>query len=777
MALSMKRLLIIAGMMLAFGVLLTACSTQTATPTACPACPAIPTLAPTVKPTAVPPTPTPVPTVAPTPGVSVPFEALWKASGHANKDSEAFKHWDTADPKEIPASCAKCHSSTGFVTFAATGKNDKNVPTGTIIECQTCHNTAAEALASVTFPSGKVVNTTEEGEGLCMQCHQGRESKVSVDKQIANFKVTDVDAVVAPIKDDKGNNVNFGFLNVHYFAAGGTLYGSEAQMGYEYDGQTYDPKFRHVDSVDTCVACHDQHATTVRIDKCAECHTGAKTVEDLQKIRMNGSLKDYNGNGDTKEGIAAELKGLQDILMASIVAYANEVSKTPIVYDTATYPYYMVAGADGKPVKNDKGANIAYNAWTARLLKAAYNYQVSAKDPGAFAHNAKYTIELLYDSINDLNGKLTKKVDMTKLARDDAGHFDGASMAFRDWDDAGVVPYACSKCHSAQGLPDFIKAGGTQIVSSSGSSYNIGIGIHPTANGFMCSTCHDEANWPGLYAVTSVPFPSGKTATFSTEKDDKGNLKPVPANLCLECHQGRESTVSMNAAIAASGAKSDDAVAMKADGKTPAISFKNIHYFAAGATIFGTQVQSAYEFKDQKYNGVHPHVAAAKLNCSSCHDVHALGVKTQVCTGCHANAKDGLDKISMTAVDYDGNGKTEGMEVELKGMASALYAAMQKYALDKTKDGFIYDTASYPYFFVAGADGKVAKDDKGAAIRFSKWTPNLVRAAYNLQFFNKDPGAFTHNGKYMAQLLYDSIKAVGGDVSKMTRPPVAAPAK
>ena len=41
----------------------------------------------------------------------------------------------------------------------------------------------------------------------------------------------------------------FGFRNVHYFAAGGTLYGSQAQMGYEYDGKVYDPKFRHVDRI------------------------------------------------------------------------------------------------------------------------------------------------------------------------------------------------------------------------------------------------------------------------------------------------------------------------------------------------------------------------------------------------------------------------------------------------------------------------------------------------------------------------------------------------
>ena len=87
------------------------------------------------------------------------------------------------------------------------------------------------------------------------------------------------------------------------------------------------------------------------------------------------------------------------------------------------------------------------------MLKAAYNYQVSAKDPGAFAHNAKYIIELLYDSIDDLNGKISKPVDMTKLARDDAGHFAGDTEPFRHWDSTGEVPAGCAKCHSADGLP------------------------------------------------------------------------------------------------------------------------------------------------------------------------------------------------------------------------------------------------------------------------------------------------------------------------------------
>ncbi len=691
--------------------------------------------------------------------VVVPFLDAWKASGHNNVTGVQFRRWDDikANPDGVPTSCAKCHTSAGYLDFLIDGKIDKPVPAAQAqgVTCIACHSKEAMAITAVTFPSGKVVEVANKSEGRCMTCHQGRESKVSIDAAIESFKAAaDPDKVVAQIPDPKDatKKLTFGFKNVHYFAAGGTLLGSEAQMGYEYDGKAYDPRFRHVTEFDTCVACHDQHAAKVRVEKCAECHTGVKKVEDLQKVRMNGSLKDYNGNGDVKEGIAAELAGMQKLLLAEIQKYAKAKAGAEIKYDAATYPYFM--GADGK----------AFPSWTPRLLKAAYNYQVSVKDPGAFAHNAKYIIELMFDSIEDLGG------DVSKLARNDAKHFAGNTLPFRDWDDTGTVPYNCAKCHSAAGLPEFIKAGGTTVINKTGSSFNVGVGMQPTANGFMCTTCHTTAAGPDIIAVTTVPFPSGKTVTFSTEKDDKGNLKPVAANLCIECHQGRESTASMNAAILASGAKSDDEVAMKADGKSPALSFKNIHYLAAGATLFGTDAQAAYEYKDQKYNGAHAHVAAG-FTCSSCHDVHALQVKTADCVKCHANAKDGLEKIVMVPVDYDGNGKAEGMEVEVNGVAVQLFAAIQKYAKEKSKVGLVYDANAYPYFYAdVDGDGKGDVDDKGAGVRFTMWTPNLLRAAYDYQYFQKDPGGFAHNGKYVLQILIDSVKAVGGDVSKMTRP-------
>ena len=752
----MKRTpLVVAVLLLAIGLVMVACSTPTPAPT--PTLPAPPTTAPAVN--------TPVPTEPPPPTLEVPFEASFKASAHADAKAEAFNHWNEADPKEVPTSCAKCHTAAGFVDFITNGKVTAAVPApaGTFT-CVMCHNDAAEAITAVTFPSGKVITTTEEGEGRCMTCHQGRESKVSVDKQIANFKVTDQDAVVQPMKNDQGNTVNFGFINIHYFAAGATLYGAQSMAGYEYDGQVYDPKFRHVEGIDTCIACHDQHSLKVRVDKCAECHTNVKTEDDLKNIRMNGSLVDYNGNGDVKEGIAAELAGVQDVLYGAIQSYANDVAKTPIVYDGSAYPYFFVAGADGKPAKDDKGNNVAYNAWSARLLKAAYNYQLSVKDPGAFAHNAKYVIELLYDSTADLNTKLATPIDMSKMNRDDAGHFAGNTEPFRHWDSEGEVPAGCAKCHSAGGLPEFIANGGTEVVAKSGVQIT-GIVAQPIANGFMCTTCHTEPAGPDRIAVTSVPFPNGATLTFSTEKDDQGNLKPVDANLCIECHQGRESTVTVNNYLAGRDVDTVD----------PKIGFRNVHYFAAGATLFGTQAQGAYEYDGQKYDGYN---AEHPLNkCTDCHDVHALNVKLDTCVACHSGITDPKDiRYSTDTTDWNGNGDVkEGIYHEIDGFRTALYAAIQKYAADKAGTPIVYDAASYPYFFVADQDGNKAKNDQGGFIGYNAFTPRLLKAAYNYQYSIKDPGAFAHNPMYVMQFLYDSIKDLGGDVSKLTRPEVKAP--
>ena len=46
---------------------------------------------------------------------------------------------------------------------------------------------------------------------------------------------------------------------------------------------------------------------------------------------------------------------------------------------------------------------------------------------------------------------------------------------------------------------------------------------------------------------------------------------------------------------------------------------------------------------------------------------------------------------------------------------------------------------------------------------------SVVGEVTNYQWVAKDRGAFAHNGKYIMQVLYDSIQSVKGSTSGMTR--------
>ena len=251
---------------------------------------------------------------------------------------------------------------------------------------------------------------------------------------------------------------------------------------------------------------------------------------------------------------------------------------------------------------------------------------MSVKDPGAFAHNAKYMIELMYDSIEDLNAKLGT-VDMTAMTRTDPGHFAGSTMPFRDWDESGEVPYQCVKCHTAEGLPTFLKNGGTIAMASNGTIYTTGVANLPPSNGFRCSTCHNEAEWPALYTVADVALPVRRQGFLwrlrcRWQGDCRSN------NTCLLCHQGRSSTVTVDRMLAG---KDPETVDNK-------ISFSNVHYFAAGATLFGNDVKGGYQFEGKDYlgfNATHP-----MNKCGDCHEVHALEIKFEACTACHARRRE-----------------------------------------------------------------------------------------------------------------------------------------
>ncbi len=384
----------------------------TAAPTEAPSSPTVAAAAPEAPP---PPTATSQPTATTGPVVSEPgpeittaeAQAGWASSGHARRTDEAFIHWNGENPPEVPTGCAKCHSLPGFLDFlgaddSAPGEVDRAAPIGTAVECEVCHHQAALNLDSVMMPSGARVAGLGR-EAVCVQCHQGRQSSFTINE------------VTAGIDEDTVSQ-DLGFVNIHYYPAAATKYGTLALGGYQYPGKSYVGDFAHVEPLDTCIGCHDPHTLRIDGEGCRQCHPEISDKYYLENIRRAGSTADYDGDGNTTIGIYYEIRHMQEKLDRAIRAYAGQVAGRSIVYQVNSYPYFFVdANANGQPDENEADS---YDAWTPRLLKAAYNYQASTKDPGAFAHNPQYIIQLLYDSIEDLNKALAKPVDLTKAQRD-----------------------------------------------------------------------------------------------------------------------------------------------------------------------------------------------------------------------------------------------------------------------------------------------------------------------------------------------------------------------
>ena len=76
------------------------------------------------------------------------------------------------------------------------------------------------------------------------------------------------------------------FTNVHYFAAGASLFGNDAQGAYQYAGKDYVGRHMHPAPFDNCTGCHNTHELTIQMDKCVTCHAG---IKDPKEIRMTAA--------------------------------------------------------------------------------------------------------------------------------------------------------------------------------------------------------------------------------------------------------------------------------------------------------------------------------------------------------------------------------------------------------------------------------------------------------------------------------------------------------
>jgi hypothetical protein len=348
----------------------------------------------------------------------------WSRSAHADFTGEPFRHFD--EDGSISASCARCHSKYGYIDYLADRVVNSSAKLGSKISCAVCHTsdgdgttrfakrTTGDALDNVVFPSGAGA-TLGDASNMCMICHQGRASKVQVDTAIANDPI-----------DNSINNLTF--VNIHYFAVAATLFGTEVKGGYEYGDNVYAGRLLHIPARDSCIECHmgrtvdlneNNHVTFPKTEYCVLCHPSVPVpdnVADAARFRsirfsLSGAI-DYNGNGNVTEGIYQEIWGtgvnatdnVVNRLLLAIQAYATANRPAQIAYDPATSPYWFKDNNGNGIVDAGEAVNAnRYNVFDATLLKAAYNYQVVQKEPCGYVHNPRYVLQLLFDSIRDLD--------------------------------------------------------------------------------------------------------------------------------------------------------------------------------------------------------------------------------------------------------------------------------------------------------------------------------------------------------------------------------------
>ncbi len=162
--------------------------------------------------------------------------------------------------------------------------------------------------------------------------------------------------------------------------------------------------------------------------------------------------------------------------------------------------------------------------------------------------------------------------------------------------------------------------------------------------------------------------------------------------------------------------------------------------------------------------GTSPHAANPDA-CVSCHmpkdeygyASHSFKVADKVeaaCGSCHA----GLTTVNRPALgDYDGNGKIEGIQDEIKGLKKLLKDAINK-AIDP--NGGSFDGAKGAFIFY---------DANKKTIPVANISDVIYKATWNYKLIDKDGSYGIHNPIYTIQLLQQSYKELTGkDVPNAT---------
>lgn len=341
-------------------------------------------------------------------------EATGAAWIHYNWDNSTGK--PSSDPDPDRKSCQRCHTSTGVSNFLSnpTGYNaannsflhlsgwtnsNKTSPQNELLYCWGCHSNAGTGQlrnpGALTFTYTNNATATYPdvaGSNVCMACHTGRETGDS-------------------IKNDPDADGVRSFLNSHYLAAGGQLFGT---TGYEYAGNDYsNPSFFKHDKIGSsaaagtgsngpCVGCHMSSANKHFFTNVTKDATGAITAITSTVCASCHSW--------TPESLTAVEEDYEAAIAAGMAAMASKG-----IHFGEAHPYWYTAPyvAGGTNTGFTDWASVYGLAKWKDTMGAAFNVNLLAHDPGGFAHNSIYVKRLLWDSIDYITNGTLGDINMT----------------------------------------------------------------------------------------------------------------------------------------------------------------------------------------------------------------------------------------------------------------------------------------------------------------------------------------------------------------------------
>ncbi|MEW6488483.1 MAG: hypothetical protein AB1578_11305 [Thermodesulfobacteriota bacterium] len=314
-------------------------------------------------------------------------------------------NWDQTTESGNRAACQRCHTSTGVANYLndpasySPANNDfshlagwtpeTGSPQNELLYCWGCHSDRTGALrnpgaitgdytgAAFTYPDVGASN-------VCLACHIGRESGGTIAARAANPAT------------DWGNQ---GFVNSHYLTAGGQVFSAS---GYHYAGLVYaTPENLHAQMGTPGATVAGAAGTN---GPCAQCHMSSAGAGQSHTFAVvakdaDGAITAINApavcNVCHTSGLALTVPGINALKAgfdAALEALRAQLAANGFDFQES-FPYFTTRNwGDADTGPNNMGA--------------AYNFNLLAHDPGAYAHNVRYATRLIWDSIDWLDDGL-----------------------------------------------------------------------------------------------------------------------------------------------------------------------------------------------------------------------------------------------------------------------------------------------------------------------------------------------------------------------------------